>query len=205
MMLAGALLGLCAASPAALAATESLVTLRAGNSTPTGDYNLVARRGVMAGLGAGYRAMRWLETGLDLTYFRNVGNRDRKALEIIEPTTGNVVQITLAENWTLTEFGLYGKAYVMERGRLAPYLRIGAGAYNVNYRLDVSVASATTTAGGSEQQGKFGLSAGVGARYRVVGGTSLGVEALYHNVLAKDTNVTFWTTGVTLGFGPSGK
>jgi hypothetical protein len=45
----------------------------------------------------------------------------------------------------------------------------------------------------------------VGARYRVVGGTSLGVEALYHSVLAKDTNVTFWTTGVTLGFGPSGK
>jgi opacity protein-like surface antigen len=203
-MVTGALLLLCAAPPAVMAAAESIVTVTLGQQAPTGAFSDVAKSGVMAGMSAGYRVTRWLATGVDFTYFRSLGVHDGDAIDIFEPSTERRVSITLAENWTVTELGLYAKAFVLERGRLAPYVRAGAGGYSIRYSQDVSAASGGTTLGGAEQASKFGVSGGAGVRYRVVGGTSLGLEALYHRIFAKDTEVSLWTTGVTIGFGPTG-
>ena len=203
-MVAGALLLLCAAPTAVMAAAESVVTVTLGQQSPNGAFGEVAKSGSMVGLSAGYRVTRWLAAGVDLTYFRSLGAHDGEQVEYREPSTGRMTTITLAENWSITELGLYAKAFVFERGRLAPYLRSGAGAYSVRYGQDVSASSAGTTVGGVEQQSKFGVSAGAGFRYRVAGGTSLGLEALYHRLLARDTDVNLWTTGLTIGFGPNG-
>jgi hypothetical protein len=205
VMMAGALLLLCAAPTAALAVAESMVTVTLGSETPSGPFADVANGGVMAGLNGGYRVTGWLETGVDLSYFNSAGVRNGQSYVMLEPTTGNYVNVSLSEKWTVTEFGLYGRAFVFERGRLGSFLRAGAGTYTVRITQDVSAASATTTLGGNEQVSKFGLSAGLGARYRIGGGTSIGLEALFHHVFARDTDVSFTTIGATLGFGPGGK
>ena len=205
VMVAGALLLLCAAPTAALAVSESMVTVTLGSETPNGPFADFANSGVMAGLNGSYRVTRWLETGVDLAYFNSAGIRDGQSYVLIEPTTDDYVEVMLAEKWTVTEFGLFARAFVFERGKLGSFLRAGAGTYTVRMTQDVAAASATTTLGGNEQAGKFGFSAGLGARYRIGGGTSLGIEALFHHIFAKDTDVSFTTVGATLGFGPGGK
>jgi hypothetical protein len=204
MMVVSALLLLCVAPQAVMAAAESMVTVTLGNQAPTGTFGDVADPGVMAGLSAGYRVTRWLATGVDFSYFSSRGTHNEDVVDIVEPGTGRIVTVTLAERWSVSELGLYAKAFVFERGRLAPYLRVGAGTYSIRYSQDVSAASAATTLGGVEQASKPGVSAGAGLRYRVVGGTSLGFEALLHRIYARDTVVRLWTTGVTVGFGPTG-
>jgi opacity protein-like surface antigen len=187
-----------------MAAAESMVTVTLGGQAPHGAFSDLAKSGSMAGLSAGYRLTRWLATGVDFTYFRSAGTHNGDPIDVFEPSTGKIVAITLAENWTVTEMGLYAKAFVLERGRFSPYLRAGAGAYTIRYSQDVSVASAATTLGGSEQASDFGVSGGAGLRFRVVGGTSLGIEALYHRIFAKSTRVNLLTTGITMAFGPTG-
>jgi len=204
VMVAGALLWLCAAPPAVMGAAESVVTLTLGRETPIGAFADVAKSGAMAGLSAGYRVTRWLATGVDVSYFRSVGSHDGGQLDIFEPSSEKMVNITLSENWAISELGLYAKAFVLERGRLAPYVRAGVGAYSIRYSQDVAASSAGTTVGGHDQVSKFGLSGGAGARLRVVGGTSIGVEALYHSILARNTDVSLWTVGLLVGFGPTG-
>jgi hypothetical protein len=205
VMVAGALLLLCAAPTAALAVAESMVTLSLGNQTPSGPFADVCKSGVMVGLNGGYRVNRWLESGVDLAYFHGRGKRDGDSFNVTEPTTGDVVNITLAESWTITELGLYGKAFVFEHRSLAPYLRAGVGTYVVRYAVDVSASSGTSTVEGNEQESKFGVNGGVGVRGRVSGGLTLGVEALYHRIFANATNVSFSRIGVSLGFGAGGK
>jgi hypothetical protein len=206
MMVAGALLLLCVAPQAVLAAAESMVTVTLGSQKPSGTFGDVAESGSMAGLSAGYRAIRWLEVGVDYDYFRSSGTHQGDGINIPEdPGTLRPVSITLAENWTVTNLGLYAKAFALERGRLAPYLRAGAGTYSIRYSQDVSAASAGTTLGGIEQASKAGVNAGVGLRYRVLGGTSLGFEVLCHSIYTKRAKwISLWTTGVTVGFGPAG-
>ena len=203
MMVAGALLLLWVAPQAVMAAAESVVTLTMGSQAPRGAFGDVARSGSMAGLSAGYRVTRWLETGANYSYFGSPGVHNGAAINIPnDPGTEKPVTVTLVENWSITNLGLYARAFVLERGRFAPYLQAGAGAYSIRFSQDVSTASAGTTLGGVEQASKAGVNAGVGLCYRVFGGTSLGFEALYHRVYARDTRVNLWTTGVTLGFGP---
>jgi opacity protein-like surface antigen len=209
VMVAGALLLLCAAPPAVMAAAESMVTVTLGHQSPTGlfsdgKFKDVAKPGVMAGFSAGYRVTRWLATGVDINYFRSPGAHDGDQFEIFEPSTEKIVTITLAEDWAITELGMYAKAFVFERGRVAPYVRAGAGAYSIRYSQDVAASSAGTTLGGSDQASKFGFSGGVGVRMGIVGGTTLGVETLYHRILARDTDVSLLTTGLMIGFGPTG-
>jgi opacity protein-like surface antigen len=206
MMVAGAVLLLCVAPQAVMAATESVVTVTLGGQTPRGAFGDVAKSGSMAGLSAGYRLTRWLEMGADYGYFGSPGTHNGVALIIPnDPGTGKPVTVTLAENWSITNLGLYAKAVVLERGRFAPYLRTGAGAYSIRYSQDVSTASAGTTLGGIEQANKAGVNAGAGLRYRVLGGTSLGVEVLCHSIYTKRAKwISLWTTGVTVGFGPAG-
>ncbi|HVP14577.1 MAG TPA: outer membrane beta-barrel protein [Terriglobales bacterium] len=204
-MMVGALALLCAAPTAALAGAESRVTLRLGSESPTGPFREVASSGAMAGLSAGFRAIPWLESGVDLGYFNSASVRNGETYGIIEPTTGNPVSVTLTEHWTITQFGLYSRAFIFERGRLGPFLRAGAATYTVRISQDVQTSSATTTVGGNEQVSKFGLSGGVGVRYVVAGGTSIGVEAVYHHIFARDTDVSFTAIGATLGFGSISK
>jgi len=204
MMVAGALLLLCAAPSAVMAAAESMMTVTVGREVPHGTFSDLAESGSMAGLSAGYRVTRWLAAGVDFTYFRSTGTHDGADLDVLEPSTGRNVAVTLAENWTLTEMGLYAKAFFLERGRFSPYLRAGAGAYSIRYSQDVSLAAATTTLGGSEQASHFGASGGGGVRFRVVGGTSVGFEVLYHRVFASNVDVNLLTTGLTAAFGPTG-
>jgi hypothetical protein len=204
VMVAGALLLPCAAPPAVMAAAESMVTVTLGQEAPTAAFGDVAKSGTMAGLSAGYRVTRWLATGVDLAYFRSVGAHDGDKFDVYEPSTNKIVNVTLAENWTITELGLYAKAFLLERGRFSPYVRAGAGAYTIRYTQDVAASSAGTTVGGFDEVSKFGVSCGGGLRMRVVGGTSLGVEALVHRVSARQTAVSLWTIGLMVGFGPTG-
>ncbi len=202
VMVAGALLLLCSAPRAALAVAESMVTIKVGQQSPSGAFADIAKSGVMACLSGGYRVTRWMESGVDVAYFHQLGKRDGMNLTTTEPSTGELVNLTLAESWTTTELGLFSRLFVYERKTIAPYLRVGVGAYTVRYTLDVANSSGTTTVGGNEQQSKFGLSGGLGVRGRIFGNTSLGVEALFHHVFAKDeARVDLSTIGVTLGFG----
>jgi opacity protein-like surface antigen len=212
-MVAGALL-LCAAPTAAFAAAESMVTFTLGSGTPTGSFAEIANSGAMACVNAGYRVTRSIEAGVTLGYFNYASVRNGQEYRIQDPSTGNLVGLTLSEHWTLTEIGLYGKVFPYEHGRLGTYLRAGLGAYTVRLSQDVSAADAQTNVGGNEQQNKFGFSAGLGARFRISGGTHLGVEGLYHKVYGRgrdaldterNTAVSFTTVGATLGFGPGGK
>ena len=208
MMVAGALLLLCAAPRAVMAAAESMVTVTLGKQTPRGTFGDLAESGSMAGLSAGFRVARWLATGVDFNYFRSPGVHSGDVINLREgedPGTGRAVSITLAENWTITELGLYAKAFVFERGRVQPYVRAGAGTYAMRYSQDVSTATASTTLGGVEQANKAGVNAGVGVRGRVVGGTSLGFEVLCHCIYTERAKwMSLWATGVTVGFGPAG-
>jgi len=204
VMVAGALLLLGAAPQAVMAAAESMVTVTLGNQTPVGAFSHVAGSGVMAGMSAGYRVARWLAMGVDYNYFRSSGTHNGDVINILERSTGRIVNVTLVENWTVTELGLYAKAFVFERGRFAPYLRAGAGTYSIRYSQDVSAASTGTTLAGVEAASKAGINVGAGLRCRVFGGTSLGFEALYHQIFARRVRVNLLTTGVTVGFGPTG-
>jgi hypothetical protein len=202
MMVAGALLLLCAAPPAVMAAAESMVTVTLGSQRPRGAFSDVAGSGPMAGFGAGYRVNRWLATGVEYNYFANSGAHNGDLIDILEdPGTLRAVSVTLAESWTVTEFGLFAKTFVLERGRFAPYVRAGAGTYSIRYSQDVSTASAGTTLGGVEQASKAGVNLGAGLHYRVLGGTSIGFEALYHRIYARKIKADLWTTGITVGFG----
>ncbi len=205
VMVAGALLLLCAAPTAVMAAAESMMTLTMGSQSPRESFSEVAKSGSTVGLSAGYRALRWLATGVEFNYFRSQGSHNGSAITIpLDPGTAKPVTVTLVENWTVTNLGMYAKAFFLERGRFSPYLRVGGGGYSIRYSQDVSAASAGTTLGGVEQASKGGVSAGAGLRYRVVGGTSLGFETVYHRIYAKNSNVDLMTTCVTFGFGPTG-
>jgi hypothetical protein len=203
-MVAGALLVWCAAPSAVLAAAESVVTVTLGHQSPAGAFGDVAQGGMMASVSGGYRIAPWLAVGADFSYFKAPGAYDGEAFDIIEPSTQKLVTITLDENWSVTEMGLYGKVFLFERGRFSPYLRGGAGAYSLRYSQDVAAASAGTTVAGNEQANKFGVSGGAGIRMKVVAGTWIGIESLYHNVFARDIDVNLWSTGLIVGFGPSG-
>ena len=202
-MVAGVLL-LCAAPSAVQAAAESVMTVTLGRQTPNGSFGDIARSGTMAAVSGGFRVAPWLAVGADFTYFKAPGAHDGEEFDIIEPSNEKLVTITIDENWSITELGLYGKLFLFERGRFSPYLRGGAGAYGLRYSQDVAAATVGTTVAGNEQANKFGVSGGAGIRMKIVGGTSLGVETLYHNIFARDTNVNLWTTGLILGFGPTG-
>jgi hypothetical protein len=211
---AGALLLLCAVPTAALAVAESMVTFTLGSGTPSGSFAEIANSGSMAGLNAGYRVTRWLEAGAAIGYYSYASVRNGQQYYIVDPSTQKPVNFTLSERWTVTELGLYGKIIPYEHGRLGTYLRAGVGTYNVRLGQDVSAADGQTSVGGNEQQNKFGFSGGVGARFRIAGGTHLGVEGLYHHVYGRgrdvlhterDAAVSFTTVGATLGFGPGGK
>ena len=203
MIAAGALL-LCVAPQVVMAAAESMVTLTMGSQAPRGAFGDVAKPGSMAGLSAGYRVTRWLEAGANFSYFASSGTHNGAVINVPEdPGTAEAVTITLVENWTVTNLGLYAKAFVFERGRFAPYLRAGAGTCSIRYGQDVSAASAGTTLGGVEQVNKAGFNAGAGLGCRVFGGTSVGLEAVYHEILSRNARVSLLTTGVTVGFGPT--
>ncbi len=213
-VVAGALLLLCAAPVAAFAVAESMVTLTLGSGTPNGSFAEIASSGAMAGLNVGYRAIRRLEVGATIGYFSYASVRNGQQFSYIEPSTGNLTTITMSEHFSVTELGVYGRLYQFERGRLGAYLQAGAGAYNVRFGQDVSASTGATLVGGNEQQNKFGFSGGMGARFRVSGGTYLGLEAVYHQILGKgrdalgserNTPVSFTSIGATLGFGPSTK
>ena len=216
-MVAGALLLLCAAPPMVLAATESMVTLTLGGERPSGTFAEVAQSGTLAGLSVGYRTTPWLEAGLDLGYFRSAGKRDGWARDYMDPSTPTVYHFALAEHWSVTELGLYGRAFVHEGGRLSTYLHAGVATYAVRFssELTVSVSSSALVIGGNEQEYRPGCSGGAGVRYRVVGGTHLGVEVLYHQIFGKagkdsygnrnNSSLGYLTVGATLGFGPGGK
>lgn len=203
-MVAGALLLLCAAPPAVMAAAESVVTVTLGHQSPTGPFGDVAQGGMAASVSGGYRVTPWLAVGAAFSYFKSPGAHDGEEFSIIEPSTEKLVTITIDENWSVTELGLYGKVFLFERGRFSPYLRGGAGAYSLRYSQDVAAASAGTTVAGNEQANKFGVSGGAGVRMRVVAGTWIGIESLYHNIFARDMDVSLWTTGLIVGFGPTG-
>lgn len=203
-MVAGALLLLCAAPSAVMAAAESVVTVTLGQQSPSGAFGDVAQSGMMASVSGGYRVAPWLAVGADFTFFRAPGIHDGKEFDTFEPSTEKMVTITIDENWSVTELGLYGKVFMLERGRVSPYLRAGAGAYSLRYSQDVAAASAATTIEGNEQANKFGVNGGAGIRMRVFAGAWIGVESLYHNIFARDTEVSLWTTGLIVGFGPTG-
>jgi hypothetical protein len=203
-MVAGALLLLCTAPSAVMAAAESVVTVTLGHQSPTGAFKDVADGGLMASVSGGFRVAPWLAVGADFTYFKAPGLHDGEQFETVEPSTEKVVTVTLDENWSITEMGVYGKVFFLERGRFSPYLRGGAGAYNMRYSQDVAAASSTTTIEGNEQANKFGVNGGAGVRMRVVGGTWVGVESVYHTIFARDENVSLWTAGLTFSFGPTG-
>lgn len=203
-MVAGALLLLCTAPSAVQAAAESVVTVTLGHQSPTGSFGDVAQSGTMAAVSGGFRVAPWLAVGADFTYFKSPGTHDGEEFDIIDPNTEKLVTITLDENWSITSLGLYGKVFLFERGRFSPYVRGGAGAYSLRYSQDVAAASAGTSVAGNEQANKFGVSGGAGVRMKIVGGTSIGIETLYHNIFARDTNVSLWTTGLIVGFGPTG-
>lgn len=204
-MVAGTLLIWCLAPPAVMAANESMVTLTLGRQTATGAFSDVAKGGSTAALSAGYRVNRWLAVGADAGYFRSLGKHDGENLTVLEPTTDKYVQITLAENWSMTELGLYTKAYLFQRGRFSPYLRGGAGSYTVRWSEDVKYASAGTTVGGNEEQSKFGVQGGGGFTFRINGGNTIGAESVVHCIFARDQKVSLWLTGLTIGFGPAAK
>jgi hypothetical protein len=174
-----------------------------GSQTPRGAFGDLAESGSLAGMSAGYRVTRWLETGANFNYFGNPGAHNGAVINIPnDPGTGRPVTVTLAENWSITNLGLYARVFVFERGRFAPYLRTGAGAYSIRYSQDVSAASAGTSLGGIEQASKPGVNGGMGLRYRVLGGTSLGFEVLCHSIYTDRAKwMSLWTTGVTVGFG----
>ena len=204
MMVAGTLLLLGVAPPAVMADAESMLILTIGSDTPRGAFSGVAESGSMAGLSAGYRVTRWFAAGVDFNYFGSSGTHNEDVVNADDPGTGKHVIITLAEKWAVTNLGLHAKAFVFERGRFAPYLRAGAGTYSIRYSQDVSAASAGTTLAGVEAANKAGINVGAGLRYRAFGGTSLGFEALYHQIFARNVKVNLLTTGVTVGFGPTG-
>jgi opacity protein-like surface antigen len=201
---AGTLLLLCAAPSVVMAAAGSMVTVTLGKHTATGSFGDVAKGGSDVGLSAGFRVNKWLALGADLAYLATVGEHDDQSQTVWEPTTGKYVDIVLAESWTVSELGVYGKAFIYERGHVSPYLRGGAGTYSVRWSQDVKSASAGTTVGGNEAQNKFGLSGGAGVRYRFSGGTSLGLESLVHCVFTRDVRMSMWLTGLTIGFGAAG-
>lgn len=203
-MVAGALLLLCAAPSAVMAAAESVVTVTLGHQSPSGSFGDVAQGGMAASVSGGYRVAPWLAVGADFSYFKSPGAHDGEEFSITEPSTEKLVTITIDENWSVTELGLYGKVFLFERGRFSPYLRGGAGAYSLRYSQDVAAASAGTTVAGNEQANKFGVSGGAGVRMRVLAGTWIGIESVYHNIFARDTDVSLWTTGLIVGFGPTG-
>jgi opacity protein-like surface antigen len=203
-MVAGALLLLCTAPSAVQAAAESVVTVTLGHQSPTGSFGDIAQAGAMAAVSGGFRVAPWLAVGADFTYFKAPGSHDGEEFDIFDPNTEKLVTITLDENWSITSLGLYGKVFLFERGRFSPYVRGGAGAYSLRYSQDVAAASAGTSVAGNEQANKFGVSGGAGVRMKIVGGTSIGIETLYHNIFARDTNVSLWTTGLIVGFGPTG-
>ena len=204
MMVAGALLLLCVAPQAVMADAESMLTLTMGSHTPRGAFSGVAESGSMAGVSAGYRVTRWFATGVDFNYFGSSGTHNGDVITIDDPGTEKPPTVTLVEKWAVTNLGLHAKVFVLERGRFAPYLRVGAGTYSIRYSQDVSAASTGTTLAGVEAASKAGINVGAGLRCRVFGGTSLGFEALYHQIFARRVRVNLLTTGVTVGFGPTG-
>lgn len=206
MMVAGALLFLSVAPQAVMAATESTVTLTMGKQKPRGPFGDLAKSGSMAGLSASYRATRRFALGVDYNYFGCPGTHNGDVVNIAnDPGTAKPVTITLAENWRVTSLGMYAKAFVFERGRFSPHLRAGAATYSIRYSQDVSEASSSTTLGGFEQVNKAGVNAGAGLRYRVLGGTSVGLEVVCHCIYTKRAKwMSLWTTGATIGFGPIG-
>jgi hypothetical protein len=204
MIVAGALLLLCVAPPAVMAAAESMLTLTLGSQAPRGAFSDVAEPGSMVGLSAGYRVTRWLAMGADYNYFGSSGTHNGAVITIDDHGTGKPSIITLVEHWAVTNLGLHARAFMFERGRFSPYLRVGAGTYSIRYSQDVSAASASTTLAGVEQVSKAGINGGAGLRYRLFGGTTIGFEAVYHEILAKNVRVNLLTTGVTVGFGPTG-
>jgi opacity protein-like surface antigen len=204
-VVAGTLLLMCLAPPMVMAANESMVTLTLGRQTPTGGFGDVAKNGSTAAFSAGYRVTPWLAMGADFGYFRALGMHDGEALTVWEPTTEKNVDITLAENWSITEVGMYAKAYLYNRARVSPYLRGGAGAYTIRWSEDVKSATSGTTVGGSEEQSKFGVHGGAGLVLRISGGTTIGVESVVHCLFMRDSRVSMWLTGVSVGFGPAAK
>ncbi len=184
---------------------ESMVTLTLGGESPRQEFKDVAKSGSMVGLSAGFRATNWLAAGMDFTYMRSAGVHNGAVIDIPnDPGTGKPVNVTLVENWNIMNLGAYARIFVFERGRFAPYVRLGGGSYNIRYSQDVSAASAATTLSGTEQTTKPGISAGLGARYRILGGSTLGIEVVYHQIFANDVRMNLLTTGATLGFGPAG-
>ena len=184
---------------------ESMVTLTLGSEAPRDVYQKVADAGSMVGLSAGFRVTHWLAAGMDFSYMRNAGTHHGASLTVpSDPSTGKPTTVTLVENWTITNLGAYARVFVAERGRFAPYVRLGVGDYSIRYSQDVSAATAATSLSGVEQASKPGISGGLGLRFRVLGGTSLGLEVVYHDIFLHDTRMNMLTTGVTLGFGPAG-
>ena len=80
-----------------------------------------------------------------------------------------------------------------------PYLKAGAGYYDMSFGVTIGSASSNTTQ--STGLTETGVAAGGGLRLRIDRGTSVGIEGLYHQIRTSPEAVHMVTVSMGCYFG----
>ncbi len=157
------------AVPALAAPGEMTFGLNGGAAIATGDFGKGFSTGFTGGVFGDYMFTDMVGAGVDLSYNR------WKAKDV-------------DVNFTELQFGGHIKLVpAMKDMPVAPYLQVGAGAYNG--KTDVS---------GAESKTKFGYNIGIGADYKVTPQVGVGLFGTWHAITdAFESTTVDLSTGAT--------
>ncbi|MCK4549330.1 MAG: outer membrane beta-barrel protein [Candidatus Krumholzibacteria bacterium] len=162
----------------------------AGAGIPIGDFGDFAKTGYLFGVNFGYYVTPVFTLGLKADYHHFGASEDY--MDILEL----LLVEGLEADFSIFQGTAYAR-YILVPGKFAPYIKGGAGLYNVK----------ETWSGGDESgdssDSYFGISGGLGAQFQGEGMTGGFVEMLFHNAFADDENVQYIQLrgGITLFLG----
>ena len=169
---------------AAHAGTWSL-GLNGGAAMPTGDFGDVASTGWNVGVNATNQVNDKWGFGADLGYHSWGVSDDMEAL--------------LGPGESMSFSAIQGTGFAVMRfptsGSATPYVKFGAGMYNVGAKLESPSGDA------DDSESNFGFNFGAGMNFATQGTMNWGLGGAYHIINTEDVSTNMFTLGLNVNFG----
>ena len=188
---------------ASYAAGECWYGPTVGLGLPMGDFKDVASPNVAFGGVGTYMVNDQFGIGLDAGYHMWKGSDLLNAGLSGLFTIVNGSPVVAEAKWSAIQATLHGQINIPMEGSVKPYLRFGAGLYNVKLKITTDVLGDNDTS-----KSKVGLNGGVGANIMANDKMAVGITGLYHYVPTKDDfggNISSITVQASLLFKAGGK
>ena len=178
---------LCAAMVAAVTGVAQAGGFRLGPTlgigVPYGDFGDFYRSGFNLGGTATYDVSDQFGFGVDVAYHK--WKTSAAANSLVELAwAGLGFQVSYKEDLSAIQATAHGQYNFPTAGSAKPYLRAGAGLYNLKDKFEFT--GDIMTSGLENSKSEFGFNVGMGVNIQASELMAVGINGLYHFIAAKD-------------------